>query len=214
MSTIEATQFVEAVSRLKSVRVQKFGAGYEIPYADRATDTFLIVMDGALDERWTTENGRYMIARQYSVGDIISPGRPDLVVWDQISLVATTAGEIAKVDQAAFWQFMHEQIDRSQYYFSVCEKQLTNLASRLADAQLLPLRVRLRRELLRRMHENADGSSAKRIYVGSHDEFAVYFGTSRESISREIAQLRDLGLIKSGRGHITVKDPEALQDQA
>jgi CRP-like cAMP-binding protein len=48
----------------------------------------------------------------------------------------------------------------------------------------------------------------------THDELAMWVGSTREAASRSLAQLRATGTVHSGRGTITVVDVSALQEHA
>lgn len=48
----------------------------------------------------------------------------------------------------------------------------------------------------------------------THDELAAWAGASREAVTKALAQLRGLGALETGRGHVRVLDADALRRRA
>lgn len=68
-------------------------------------------------------------------------------------------------------------------------------------------------ELADRFGEEDDG----RIDIAlplSQEELAAWAGASREAVSKALQQLRSLGIVETGRRHLTVLDPDALRSRA
>ena len=66
---------------------------------------------------------------------------------------------------------------------------------------------------LRRRHGRVDRSSPVVLELTQHD-LAGWIGTSRESVCRALGEFRRLGVIETGRSHITVCDIDALVSAA
>jgi CRP/FNR family cyclic AMP-dependent transcriptional regulator len=68
-------------------------------------------------------------------------------------------------------------------------------------------------ELADRFGEHHDG----RIEIAlplSQEELAAWAGASREAVSKALQQLRSLGIVETGRRHLTVLDVDALRARA
>ncbi|WP_300379050.1 Crp/Fnr family transcriptional regulator [Henriciella sp.] len=177
---------------------------------DGSSENCLIVFNGTIEERHTSETGRYTVSRVYSRGHVILPPgfRPDRL--DQISRVAVTPCEVGETKTSIFWNYLLSRPELTQFFLAQCVEDLDEIMSRLVDANLVPVRERLRRELLKRANEQGSGQAAK-IHIRSHDEFAAYLGANRETVSREISRLSRLGAIETSRGHILVTNVERLR---
>ena len=49
-------------------------------------------------------------------------------------------------------------------------------------------------------------------FSATHEQIARYIGSSREVVTRMLNQFADRGLVKLGRGSVTVLDPDGLED--
>lgn len=79
----------------------------------------------------------------------------------------------------------------------------------IADATFLDLSRRLAKQLVDLAHdEGASRQAALRI---SHAELAGMLGVSRERVSLQLAAWSDKGILDQRRGHLVVRDRQALQ---
>lgn len=91
---------------------------------------------------------------------------------------------------------------------------LEQLASRLRainDAQMVRSSGTIPDRVRQRLVELVDASGTQRLQLG-REELASWLHTSRESVSRALADLRDHGLVELGRGWVLVTDVAALRD--
>jgi CRP/FNR family transcriptional regulator, cyclic AMP receptor protein len=68
-------------------------------------------------------------------------------------------------------------------------------------------------ELADRFGEPEDGRIEIALPI-SQEELAAWTGASREAVSKALQTLRSLGIVETGRKHITVLDPPALRQRA
>jgi CRP-like cAMP-binding protein len=64
-------------------------------------------------------------------------------------------------------------------------------------------------DLAARVREHHGSPAAAELTI-TQDDLAAWAGTTRESVARVLSRFRAGGLVLTGRGHITVKDPAAL----
>jgi CRP-like cAMP-binding protein len=80
----------------------------------------------------------------------------------------------------------------------------------IADAMFLDLPRRLAKQLVSLSHER--GSSPPETVYISHAELAGMLGASRERVSMQLATWSDRGILDQGRGHLVVRDRQALEN--
>ncbi len=68
-------------------------------------------------------------------------------------------------------------------------------------------------ELAERYGENVNGSIEVRLPL-SQEELASWTGASRTGVAQALQSMRELNWLETQRGHMTVKDPTALQARA
>ena len=78
--------------------------------------------------------------------------------------------------------------------------------------QTVPSRVAGILSQLSRDGQDTDGSSEEVTIRMNQTDLAQLAGTSRESVSRFLAELERAGVVRSGRGRVTVLDPPKLRN--
>ena len=86
--------------------------------------------------------------------------------------------------------------------------RLRSLSDRMEELMLLPLPVRLARRLIELGRHNAQQIAL------SQSELATMIGATRESVNRQLNTWQRAGLVDLVRGHITLRDVDALSDAA
>lgn len=89
----------------------------------------------------------------------------------------------------------------------LCER-LRWVSTRVEEATLLPLDVRLARRLI------ALGEDYGAELVISQDQLAVFVGAARESVNRQLQAWKRRGLIELGRSRIRIRDAAGLSAAA
>ncbi|MGH7208050.1 MAG: Crp/Fnr family transcriptional regulator [Nitrospiraceae bacterium] len=100
-----------------------------------------------------------------------------------------------------------------QVSISLCLR-LRHVTELLADIAFLDLLSRLAKRLCQ-LADIHPGSSVKGAEVHvSQEALAEMVGATREAVNRQLARLREMGLIASGRGHVKILKPERLAAMA
>jgi CRP/FNR family transcriptional regulator len=79
--------------------------------------------------------------------------------------------------------------------------------------QTVPSRVAGILAQLSREGQDGDGGPEEEVTINMNQtDLAQLAGTSRESVSRFLAELERAGVVRSGRGRVTVLEPEKLRN--
>jgi CRP-like cAMP-binding protein len=176
-------------------------------------DDLMFLLDGRLQVVNVTEDGR-------EVGIFfIAPGQyfGELSVIDSLprsaSVVAVNASQVALLPkQHARALIFHNPL--------VAERMLTHLALivRLSSSQRMLLSIpnafqRVYAQLLQFTRKDESGTLAI-PNVPTHQEIAIMVNTSRETVSRAINALFEIGALEKNSRNLIVRDPAALKKAA
>lgn len=209
MSDLNTSDFLSALEDLV-VSVRRVAEGDPLGPTGGAPGNCFLVLRGTVEERHTSESGRYMVARVFTRGHVMLPPASRADRLDQVSRVAVSACELGDMKCDLFRDRLCAQPELGQYFQAQCLEALDEATYRLVDTNLVSVRERVRRELLKRAGQHH--SRLPTLRIRSHDEFAAYLGANRETVSREIAWFSRRGAIETYRGHIVVKDFELLKE--
>jgi CRP/FNR family transcriptional regulator, cyclic AMP receptor protein len=81
----------------------------------------------------------------------------------------------------------------------------------LADMTFLALLTRIAKRLCELAGIPHEGSVAAKDIQTHQDELAEMVGASREAVNKQLARLREMGLIHTSRGHVRILRPERLR---
>jgi CRP/FNR family transcriptional regulator len=111
------------------------------------------------------------------------------------------------IDQITFRDWINRYSEWRDYVFQLLSQRLATVMAIVDEIAFRRVDVRLAEFLLR----HAAGKPP--ILYATHQHIAAELGTSREVVSRILADFSDDGLIRSGRGQIIVLDRERLQQR-
>ena len=127
-----------------------------------------------------------------------------------VTAVAEQTTEVLAIYRNDLLAFLRDHTEASlQIAISLCLR-LRHVTELLADLAFLDLPSRL----AKRLCELADvyhGSSAESavVHVGQ-EALAEMVGATREAVNKQLAKLRQMGLIETGRGHLKILRPDKL----
>jgi CRP/FNR family transcriptional regulator len=111
------------------------------------------------------------------------------------------------IDQITFRDWINQYGEWRDYVFQLLSQRLATVMAIVDEIAFRRVDVRLAEFLLR----HAAGKPP--VLHATHQHIAAELGTSREVVSRILADFSDDGLISSGRGQIIVLDCERLQQR-
>jgi CRP/FNR family transcriptional regulator, cyclic AMP receptor protein len=124
--------------------------------------------------------------------------------------VARDACRLLFIARGEFMSFFGERPEAMSRIIELLCARLRRSTEYIADATFLDLSRRLAKQLVNLAHD--DGSSRAAALRISHAELAGMLGVSRERVSLQLAAWSDKGILDQGRGHLVVRDRQALQN--
>ncbi len=133
-------------------------------------------------------------------------GRPR---W--VTAVAAEPSEVLALYRDHVLAFLREHAEASlQVAISVCLR-LRHITELLADLAFLDLLPRLAKRLCQ-LADVAGGSRAEGTTIlTSQEALAEMVGATREAVNKQLARLREMGLIETGRGRVKILGAERLR---
>ena len=133
-------------------------------------------------------------------------GRPRYV-----TAVAAEATEVLAIHRDKLLGFLREHAEASLQVALSLSLRLRHITELLADMAFLDLLSRLAKRLCQMagvFHEASGEVAEVRV---SQDELADMVGATREAVNKQLARLREMGLIETGRGHVRILRPVRLR---
>ena len=202
-----------AVARVAVPR--SFGRDQVIFREGDASDTCYIVRNGHCRAIREHPDGRSITLAQFGPGDIFG----ELAMFDDEVRSATVEAIDADVEAVAILgadmrRLMREHPDISAKLVISLGRRLREANERLARQSFQTVQSRVAvvlSDLVAQARAEGSGVDGGGVLLTiTQADIAQLAGSSRESASRFLATLERAGVVKQGRGRITVQDPAAL----
>ncbi|VFU07377.1 Crp/Fnr family transcriptional regulator [Methylocella tundrae] len=181
-----------------------------IDYQDESTDVFFLIT-GVARVMIRSISGRETILRDIEAGAFFG----ELAAIDgqtrSASILAITDATIAKMTATTFIETVTSHPDVSLRLLRFITGQVRMLANRVNEFTTLAIRERLITELLRLSRANrADPREAIVSPPPVHADLAGRISTRRETVTKELSAMEREGLVRRGRGALTLVDVPRL----
>ena len=123
--------------------------------------------------------------------------------------VARDACRLLFFARSEFMSFFGERPEAMSRIIELLCARLRRSTEYIADTAFLDLSRRLAKQLVTLAHDD-ESSSAGALHI-SHAELAAMLGVSRVRVSVQLAAWSDRGILDQGRGHLVVRDRQALR---
>lgn len=190
------------------MRHQHYRKGQIIFYCGDPGDAMYLLIRGSVMMTLPSDTGSEVIVGRLRPGDhfgelAVLDGRPRYV-----TAVAEEATEVLAIHRDNLLAFLRDHAEASlRVALSLCLR-LRQITELLADMAFLDLLSRL----AKRLCQLADISLGLPVEVRvSQEELAEMVGATREAVNKQLARLREKGLIETGRAHVKILRPEALR---
>lgn len=182
--------------------------------SQQTTSKFCIVVEGRVKLVSHSESSEREITLF-----LLGPGD----AFDVVSLLDQQAHELsaesldnvtllsAPTEQIRTWIANHPEFNRA--FLPYLGRKMSLLSELATDLTLHDTGVRLARLILRHVDPSSPSHEVRLINNLSHEELASMIGTVRVVANRQIQNLKRQGIIDARRGHLVVKDLEALIKQ-
>jgi CRP-like cAMP-binding protein len=193
--------------------------------ASVARGEFVYTPLDAADCVYVVESGRFKIVRSNASGSesIIGIRNPGDIFGElswmmpgarrSASAVALDPGEVARIDAAAFERRLRDDTLLAAAFargialrLAAIERELTELAGKSVPGRLVDVLGRLASE-----HGVLEADGTLRIALSlTHKDLADLIGTSRETLTKELSILADVGLLRVEHRTIVLRQPRAF----
>jgi CRP/FNR family cyclic AMP-dependent transcriptional regulator len=203
----------DAEALTSAVRHRRFAAGQVILHAGAAGDDVGLILSGQVRLTTPGAGGREVIIAQRGAGELMGEMAALGGHRRSASAVALEPAEVGLMSASAFKAFLAEHPDA----WGVLTRMLI---ARLAEADRDRIELATRDSVgrvARRLLELAAESSSERSETPrlsvSQDELARWTGATRETVSRALGLMRQLGWVSTEHRTIAILNPQALQER-
>lgn len=189
---------------------QHYRKGQIIFYRGDPGNAMYLLLSGSVKMTLPSDAGSDVIVALLRPGDHFG----ELAAIDgrsrYVTAVAEGPTEVLAIFREDFLMFLRDHAAAARQVAIALCLRLRHVTELLADIAFLDLLPRLAKRLCQ-LTDVSRGSSARgaEIYV-SQEALAEMVGATREAVNRQLARLREMGLIETGRGHVKILRPEQL----
>ncbi len=227
-STVELLKSVTLFADLEEAELERFShvavprsfpAGTRVFHEGDDSDACYIVKEGSFRVTREHSDGRAITLATLGAGEIFG----ELAMLDgdrrSASAEALTDGELLALPANDVRALLarHPEISLKLVAGLVRRLRAANVRLSRQSFQTVPSRVAGILAQLSREAQNdgvdGDGDAGEEVTIQMNQtDLAQLAGTSRESVSRFLAELERAGVVRSGRGRVTVLEPEKLRN--
>jgi CRP/FNR family transcriptional regulator, cyclic AMP receptor protein len=205
----------EELERFSHVAVPRsFPAGTRVFHEGDDSDACYIVKEGSFRVTREHSDGRAITLATLGPGEIF--GELAMLDGDQrsASAEALTDGDLLALPANDVRSLLarHPEIALKLVAGLVRRLRAANVRLSRQSFQTVPSRVAGILAQLSREAQDGEGEDAEVTIRMNQTDLAQLAGTSRESVSRFLAELERAGVVRSGRGRVTVLEPEKLRN--
>jgi CRP/FNR family transcriptional regulator len=205
----------EELERFSHVAVPRsFPAGARVFHEGDDSDACYIVRDGSFRVTREHSDGRAITLATLGPGEIFG----ELAMLDgdkrSASAEALTDGDLLALPANDVRSLLarHPEISLKLVAGLVRRLRAANVRLSRQSFQTVPSRVAGILAQLSREAQDGEGEDAEVTIRMNQTDLAQLAGTSRESVSRFLAELERAGVVRSGRGRVTVLEPTKLRN--
>lgn len=205
------TPSAEQTSQLRSRGVtRRYARGAVLCRERQASDAVFLVQAGRVKVSYLAPEGREVVLALRGPGDVIGelgvldggPRSATVTALDDVEAVVVPAAryrDLVASDPELSFRLLRLVIDRLRDADRMLVEHGAYDASRRVAIRLL--------ELAERFGERRADHLTVRL---SQDDLAAWSGASREAVNKALRSLREDGVVSTGRGTITILDPDRL----
>ena len=189
---------------------QHYRKGQIIFYCGDPGTAMYLLLSGSVKMTLPSDAGADVIVALLRPGDHFGElaaidGRPRYV-----TAVAEQATEVLAIYRNDLVAFLRDHAEASlQVAISLCLR-LRHVTELLADLAFLDLLPRLAKRLCHLADIRGPSVESTEVHV-SQETLAELVGATREAVNKQLARLREMGLIETGRGHVKILKPDRLR---
>ena len=198
--------------KLPSLPRKRVSAGTLIMRPETATESLYFVMDGRVRLYRLAPTGEQVFHGELGPGDCLKC--PRIVGQHECHAFAEAFVDstLEVLSKALFDRVLRESMVFNQVLMRDIIHQAADLDQRLYETSVMPMKVRLRAELMRISRRRRDG-----VLIVSppptHQDLACRIGSQREAVSKELKPLEMDGVITRGRAALHLVREDVLREE-
>ncbi len=175
----------------------------------------LIVRDGHLDITKGTPDGREMVIAQRGPGHLVG----ELSAIDSLprtaSAWAPVVVTVTVIPDRTFFEIVSAEPELARALLAHLAARVRQTSDGLLEFGVSDGTSRVCRHLVQLIEAHAGGDGqgrpGLRLEIGSQERFSLAVGLHRSSLVKILSHLRETGVVDTGRGTVTILDPERLR---
>lgn len=193
---------------LEKTIYRSYAKGENVLFKTVKKDGIIFVLSGGLRVYLASDSGREMTLFHLNKGDAFSIMTVDNAGDDDVvpALQADSETRLAYLQRSDIAAVAYEERLMAAFVFDTCARTAQCILNNISYCIFNSLRKCVAREIV--LKSRMSGSDTVSI---THEEIANSLGTTRVVVSREIENLRNDGLISTGRGKICILDLAGLE---
>ena len=190
---------------------QHYRKGQTIFYQGDPGNAMYLLLAGSVKLSLPSETGSEVLVA------VLHPGEHfgELAVLDgkprYVTAVAAEPTEVLAIHRDRLVGFLRDHAEASLQVALALSARLRHITELLADMAFLDLLSRLAKRLCQVAGISRETSPEPTDVQISQEALAEMVGATREAVNKQLAKLREMGLIETGRGHIRILRPVRLQ---
>lgn len=198
---------------INSARLETYFDGQFLYQQGDKCNAMLVVLSGALQLGWPSEDGRYVVLCYLGEAHVLNlaPLLDGIGVDHDYRAHGTTT--VATIDRQIILDCLEQNKALAYSIIGFLCRRNRLLHEELRYQNLSSLRTRLAHRLYQMAHMHGrDNDQGREIVLRlSQENIAALMASSRQSINRELSLLREQGVIETRYNKILVRDMAALQ---
>ena len=188
---------------------RSYRRGENVIYKTVKKDGIIFVLSGELRVYLASDGGREATLFHLSEGDAFSIMTVDNASDTDVvpSLQALESTKLAYLQRSDMAPVAYDEPLFAKFVYETCAKTAQAILNNIYYCIFDSVRSCICRELA--IKDALDGYGGTVLIT--HEEIANNLGTTRVVVSRELDHLRDIGLIRTGRGKIYILDRKGLE---
>lgn len=205
----------DAEALLALIRRKSFPRGSLIMREGSAGDDVMLVLSGRVKVIASGADEREVALALRGPGELV--GEMSALAHSRRTATAVAADddvELGIVSGPQFQQYLHDHPDVAAVVIRSLVRRLTEATRSLVDLATQDSVGRVARRLHELAADHGSGKLTGPLEIElTQDELAGWTGTTRETVSRALRLMRQLGWVATGHRTITVLDPTALRER-
>lgn len=170
-----------------------------------------VLLEGRVQVSLFSMNGREVVLRDIAGGEMFGELAVILGEPRSATIIALDDCLLARIPGPPFLQAVTERPEAALWMMQRLARRVRSLTEKVFELNSLRVPTRLHCELLRLAGPVAeDGLKATIAPAPTHAELAARIGTHRESVTRELGELTEMGIIAQRGRQLTITDLPAL----